>query len=349
MNTRRTTQDEASRLQALRSLSILDTDPEERYDRFTRVAKRMFDVPIALISLVDEHRQWFKSAVGLSVRETSRDNSFSSHTIHSDRVMVVDDATLDERFVNNPLVTGNSKIRFYAGCPLRAPDGSNVGTLCIMDYETRNFELVQLEALVDLAGRVERELASVELVTIDKLTGISDQDGFLTLAKNSLGVCARLKRPATLVVVDLNEFKSINLVHGREEGDRVLRGIARKVRRTFRNTDVFGRIGEDEFAGLLTSTSYESARDLVGNFRNSIEKLIVEEKLNYDLPFTEAIVTVQHENDYELDGLLGRARRMMEVKKMARLGKQSLQETGSQEAPFNNSISEPSSSACSPG
>ena len=113
--------DEAQRLEALRALSILDTLPEERFDRLTRLAKRLFGVPIALVSLVDDHRQWFKSRQGLEVSETPRDISFCGHAVLGDDIFLVTDASKDERFFDNPLVTDDPHIRFYDGCPLGRP------------------------------------------------------------------------------------------------------------------------------------------------------------------------------------------------------------------------------------
>ena len=115
-------EDEDQRIATLRALKILDTDPEERFDRITRLASRFFNVPIALVSLVDVNRQWFKSSYGLGISETSRDISFCGHTILNTEILAVEDATKDERFVNNPLVSGDPDIRFYAGKPL-AVDG----------------------------------------------------------------------------------------------------------------------------------------------------------------------------------------------------------------------------------
>lgn len=130
---------EHDRLETLRSLRLLDSPSEERFDRLTWMAQRLFGVPIALVSLVDENRQWFKSCLGLSARETSRDISFCGHTILGDDLLVIPDATLDERFSDNPLVFNNPHIRFYAGCPINAPNGMKLGTLCIIDDRPRNF------------------------------------------------------------------------------------------------------------------------------------------------------------------------------------------------------------------
>ncbi len=125
-----TPNNEEARLKSLHSLDILDTPAEERFDRYTRLAQRMLNVPIALVSLVDTDRQWFKSCLGLDAVETSREVSFCGHTILCDELLVVNDALADERFADNPLVTGAPNIRFYAGYPLIYSDGSNLGTLC---------------------------------------------------------------------------------------------------------------------------------------------------------------------------------------------------------------------------
>ena len=150
--------DESLRLAALASLDLLDTPPEERFDRITRLACRLFDVPIALVSLVDTDRQWFKSGEGFSVTETPRDIAFCGHTILDQRIMIVPDATVDARFADNPLVTGKDQIRFYAGCPLSAPDGSRVGAFCIKGREPRQLSDEDQVLLKGLAEMVETEI-----------------------------------------------------------------------------------------------------------------------------------------------------------------------------------------------
>lgn len=129
---------EPARLATLRALRLLDSPSEERFDRLTRVARRLFKAPIALVSLIDENRQWFKSCIGLNVAETSRDISFCGHAILHDDVLVIPDARNDARFYDNPLVTGAPGIRFYAGQPLTAPNGSKLGTLCVIDTHPEN-------------------------------------------------------------------------------------------------------------------------------------------------------------------------------------------------------------------
>jgi signal transduction histidine kinase len=150
---------EAERLAALRRYRILDTEAEEAFDRITRLAQKIFRVPIALITLIDVSRQWFKSCYGLGMQETGRDVAFCSHAILRPEVMVVSDATTDPRFAENPFVVGEPNIRFYAGAPLRSPDGHNVGTLCILDTDPRwGLNEEQRLILEDLAALVVDEM-----------------------------------------------------------------------------------------------------------------------------------------------------------------------------------------------
>jgi diguanylate cyclase (GGDEF)-like protein/PAS domain S-box-containing protein len=150
--------DDRARVAALLDLAILDTDAEERFDRLTRLAARILDVPIALVTLIDADRQWFKSRVGIDDTQTSRDVSFCGHAILHDDLFVVRDARADERFHDNPYVVGDPEIRFYAGRPLHAAGGERVGTLCVVDREPRDLDARDRQTLEDLAALVEREL-----------------------------------------------------------------------------------------------------------------------------------------------------------------------------------------------
>ncbi len=156
--------DEVPRLAALRGLEILDTPPEERFDRITRLAAAHFDVPVALISLVDENRQWFKSTCGIEASETPRDESFCAHAVLSRQPLIVPDALLDARFAENPIVTGMPRVRFYAGYPLFVADGHCIGTLCILDTRPRDLNARELARLGDLAELARGELERLALV-----------------------------------------------------------------------------------------------------------------------------------------------------------------------------------------
>jgi sigma-B regulation protein RsbU (phosphoserine phosphatase) len=147
------------------ALEILDTPPEERFDRIVRLAKAIFRVPIAYIALVDRNRQWFKSKEGLAASQTGRAESFCGHAIMHDRLMIVPDALEDERFRENPFVTGEPHIRFYAGQPLKGPGGSNVGTLCVAANQPRTLSDHEQWMLRELAGLAERELSLMDTIT----------------------------------------------------------------------------------------------------------------------------------------------------------------------------------------
>ena len=155
-----TPRDESDRLRALRSYKILDTRPEERFDDLTQLAAIICGVPISLITLIDADRQWFKSKVGLDIQETPRAQAFCTHAIMQPQTFVVPDATQDERFAKNPLVTGDPHIRFYAGAPLATPDGHLLGTMCVIDRKPRTLTDDQKKAL-ELLGR--QVIANMEL------------------------------------------------------------------------------------------------------------------------------------------------------------------------------------------
>ena len=307
--------DEEARLKALRSLNVLDTPSEDRFDRLTRLAKRMFDVPIALVSLVDENRQWFKSCIGLNVSETPRDISFCGHAILGNEIFIIPDATEDERFSDNPLVLNEPYIRFYAGCPLRYLDGSMLGTLCIIDTQPRVLNREDLDALKDLAELAEHELMAVQLATLDELTKISNRRGFIKLAQHSLDICSRHNISASLVFFDLNKFKSINDTFGHFEGDKALIAFSDQMKNTFRDSDVIGRLGGDEFAVLLTDTSLEPAEKTVSRLRVSIELYNKESNLGYEISFSEGIVAIDHGKNISLESLLNQADSLMYEKK----------------------------------
>ena len=253
---------ETARLQTLHSLRILDSMPEERFDRITRMAQRMFDVDICLISFVDSDRQWFKSRQGISARETPRNVSFCAHVILDENVFVVEDALLDERFADNPLVTGDSAVRFYAGYPIHASNGQRVGALCVVDRSPRKFTPGDAQTLIDFAALVDDELASSSQLHVDELTGIANRRGFTTVAQHVLPLCARNGLVADLLYFDLDDFKQLNDEYGHEAGDRALRIFAAALLKSFRTADVVCRLGGDEFVVLMAGKRVISERSL---------------------------------------------------------------------------------------
>lgn len=149
---------EPERLRATRATGLLDTPAHAHYDRIVRVAALLTDMPIALVSLLDEKRQWFKSRIGLSITETPRSWAFCNYTIMESKIMIVEDATQDSRFANNPLVTGREAIRFYAGVPLVDEHACRLGTLCVLDRMPRQLTHDQTWALTELASIVSEEI-----------------------------------------------------------------------------------------------------------------------------------------------------------------------------------------------
>ncbi len=148
------------RLAALREMLILDTPPEQRFDKIVEFAAQEFDVPIALISLLDENRQWFKAKVGVDVCETTRDISFCGHAILQPDLFIIPDARADERFADNPLVTAPPHVVFYAGAPLPLPSGHAIGTLCLIAHEPRNLDATERAILLSLRDLLLEELAN---------------------------------------------------------------------------------------------------------------------------------------------------------------------------------------------
>ena len=256
--------DELMRLQALRKLKILDTDPEERFDRITRLACKLLNVPIALVSLVDSHRQWFKSRQGVEVTETPRDISFCGHAIEGADVMIVDDAFNDDRFCDNPLVTADPSIRFYAGYPLKGPDGHHVGTLCVIDRDPRDEEDVDVDALRELGEIVEQELVIESIVRDDPLTGLLNRSGFRDIGRRMLDIVRRSDDSVSLLLVQLENHVAIESAFSQKKADRAVVELAQLIMTEARQSDLVARIDPDTFAILMASSTKDAAQ-LVGD------------------------------------------------------------------------------------
>ena len=272
--------DEAQRLAALHATRLLGTKPEETFDRVTRTAARLLRVPIALVSLVDRDRQWFKSRTGLDTSEIPRGESFCGHAILQDEPMVVADALADPRFADNPMVTGPPHLRFYAGVQLYSIDREKIGTLCVIDREPRTLAAGELDAMCDLARTVEqliyhRQLAVAAqslsdglqagacspgpgahgqlawMVTHDVLTGLPNRQGMLRAIEASIDGWRRHGRPALVGCLNIDRFKHFNELLGHQAGDQILIEIAHSMRAQLHEGDMLARCGSDEFLLLL--------------------------------------------------------------------------------------------------
>jgi diguanylate cyclase (GGDEF)-like protein len=310
---------EAERLSVLRALAILDTRSEERFDRLTRIASRMFHVPIALVTLVDSHRQWFKSCVGLDIKETSRDISFCGHAILGNDAFVIPDASKDPRFSDNPLVTGPPHIRFYAGRPIRTTHGFKIGTLCLIDTQPREFTDKDIEDLHDLALMVEHELAAIELATIDDLTEVNNRRGLIMLAEKYLNYFTRHHVYASLVFMDLNGFKFINDSHGHDEGDRALQTFGRALKKVGRTSDICARLGGDEFVVLLANARHHEAHIYIERLVAYLDTIRQQQRQPYRISFAQGIVEFDPQLPKSVEQLLIEGDALMyQLKKLTR-------------------------------
>ena len=206
---------EAARLEALRRYRVLDTAPEQAFDDITRLASFICQAPIALMSLVDSERQWFKAKVGLQTAETHRNLAFCAHTIFHAKLLVVEDATMDDRFAANPLVTGEPHIRFYAGAPLLTPEGHGLGSLCVIDRQPRQLSLDQTSALEAMARLVvtQLELRRVSHELADTAANLKTLGGLLPIC--SYCKCIRNDQGYwELIEAYLKKHTEVELTHG---------------------------------------------------------------------------------------------------------------------------------------
>lgn len=279
--------DEAARLAALRDYAILDTPPEQAYDDIVNLAACLGRAPMALVTLVDTDRQWFKANRGMACCETPRDAAFCAHALATpEQLLVVPDATRDPRFADNPLVTGAPGIRFYAGAPLVTPAGHALGTLCVIDTAPRDgLDAQTQEALVTLARsvmtqlelrRVSRDLAAVnahlvQLSFVDGLTAVANRRALDARLEEEVARSRRHEAPLALLLLDIDHFKGFNDRFGHLEGDMLLREFAQLLRLDLRQTDLVARYGGEEFAALLPETTLEGASLLAERYRARIE------------------------------------------------------------------------------
>jgi diguanylate cyclase (GGDEF)-like protein len=265
--------DEEERQRALERYGVLDTAGDEHLQRLVRLAARVMETPTALISLVDDDRQWFLARHGLDATETPRQMAFCAHAICAEEALVVPDARLDPRFCTNPLVTGPPGIRFYAGALLQSPEGYNLGTLCVIDQTPRRLSRFQVETLNDLAQLVLRELELRRLGTLCSISGALRREAFMRQAHRELHRSAAQQHGVALLLIDIDNFALINRNWGMQSGDQVLRAVADACRAGLRPAELLGRLGDDTFALLLVAVDPDEARLRAENLRLGIGEL----------------------------------------------------------------------------
>lgn len=299
--------DEAARLRALERYGILDTESELTFDRVTRLASAIVGTPVALVSLIDKDRQWFKSRVGLDARETPRDISFCGHAVADKSTLIVENALEDARFADNPLVIGEPDIRFYAGIPLETPDGHALGTLCVIDSKPRKLDEDKLRALHDLADIVVRELELRRIALTDPLTGAMNRRMLETVVTKEMKRATRRNRPFSFALLDLDHFKKVNDAHGHDAGDAVLVAFTKIAQSCLREEDFFFRIGGEEFGSLFPETPTDTALVALERIRRSV----AEEPFVHGVTSIAVTVSIgltqQEEGEIDFEDILKRA------------------------------------------
>lgn len=297
---------EQARLQALRRYRILDTLPEPVFDDVVRIASTLCDTPQAVLTFIDEDRQWFKARVGIEGEETERSIAFCDQAIRRpDAVTVVNDASVHPVFRAYPQVTGPDHLRFYAGAPMVTPDGHALGTVCVVDQVPRDLSDAQVSALRGLARLVvqllearsaqldgQRQLAERELVTQDllryqreletqnselateahhdTLTGLLNRSGMRRATEQAHASGWATSGPFCVAVLDIDHFKRINDSLGHAAGDRVIQCLGEEIRRCVRGGDIAVRYGGEEFLVMMPATPAAGARSVVERIRQQL-------------------------------------------------------------------------------
>lgn len=262
---------ERLRLEALQRYDILDTPAEQSFDRVTSLARKLFRMPIALVTLIDGHRQWFKSRQGYAAEETPRSSAICAIAIQSHEPLIVEDICEDARFADGPYVTEEPFIRFYAGAPLVTPDGHALGTLCVLDHKPRRFGPRQTEVLRQLAGVVMDEIELRVAANTDALTGALSRRAFRSEGERASHLAARHGHEISLVALDLDHFKRVNDTYGHPAGDAVLARSVDVCLAQLRKSDLIGRLGGEEFAVLLPYSGPRAAFEVAERLRAAIE------------------------------------------------------------------------------
>lgn len=310
---------ETARLAALAGYGILDTLPEASYDDLVAIAAGICDAPMSSVALFDAERKWFKSQHGFSLASMPRHLAFGAHAIERpNEILVVPDALADTRFVDNPFVVGEHKVRFYAGAPLVSSTGAAVGTICVMDRTPRDLAPFQREALASLSRQVvnllelglahrkltshlserewyeqkllgyQRELIAenaqlTEVTRTDPLTGLLNRRAFSGLLETAITGTMFNCEPLSMAIVDIDHFKAINDRNGHPAGDKVLVTVANALKASCGGNKSVARIGGEEFAIVFPGANLEQAHRECERMRATIEAM------PHDVPLTVSI------------------------------------------------------------
>ena len=301
-------QDETRRLTALHSLDLLDTPPDERFERIARIAREVAHTPMAVVSLVDVYREWFKTRIGPLPEELDREVSFGAHAILDTEPMIIEDASVDLRFFDNPIVRFEPKVRFYAACPIHSPGGLPLGTLAVADTEARQLDESELAALVDVAGLAEREIGVLSLASLDEPTGFLTRRGLSFLARHALQRAERDGEAISLVTVELLGHDVLRRQFGASAGDAALVEVADTLRLTLRGSDVPARLRGPMFAVLLPGTERNEAAAVAARIAEELTERDKNGIRPYGLEVHIAQATLDpNAETFTLDALLAQA------------------------------------------
>ncbi|WEK05216.1 MAG: sensor domain-containing diguanylate cyclase [Candidatus Devosia phytovorans] len=258
---------DSARLAALDRYDILDTAEEEVFERISRLIRLTLNVEIGHVSLMDAHRQWFKSIQGIDVTQAPLDITFCRYVLQNGQAMTIPNAELDPRVKDNPFVTGPAHIRSYAGAPLTTHDGYVIGSVCAVGSTARDFTSREQEILADLAAIAMEQIELRKVATVDSLTSVLNRRAFKEDSEKFVTLAKRHRNALSCISFDIDHFKSINDTYGHAGGDQVLIAVAKAVSEQLRQSDLVGRLGGEEFAVLLPHTDGLRAMEVAEKLR----------------------------------------------------------------------------------
>jgi diguanylate cyclase (GGDEF)-like protein len=287
---------ESERINALLRYQILDTPPEDAFDRITALVAQLLNIPIVVASLVDTDRIWFKSHHGMAISKVERVPGLCDSAILGNEPYIISDALNDPRSVENPLVTGEFGLRFYAAIPLQTHDHYNLGTLSCVDFTPRTITEEQIGILKIFAqvimDQMELRLAARRVDELhqnlidahealkiqashDSLTKIWNRGAIMELLSQTLGRSQREKLPLSVMVIDIDFFKKVNDTYGHPVGDEVLIAVVNRLQQVFRNSDFIGRMGGEEFLCVMYPCNREEASRIAERCRQAVCTLLI--------------------------------------------------------------------------
>ncbi|MCC6007379.1 MAG: diguanylate cyclase [Rhodobacteraceae bacterium] len=262
--------DPGATLRLLERYDVLEAGPEEEFEHITDLARLIFAVPMAAISLADGHRQWLKAQRGLVARHGALDLAFTPYVLASDAALMVDDARYDPRFASDPAVRQDGGIRSYLGAPLRTPEGQAIGVICIMDTVPRDFSEVDAEVMQQLARMTIGNLELRLITSKDAQTGAATRRAFLDTAGRELERRHRYGGRVAIVALALEGLGQMAVERGPGAGDALVAEAAGAVQGVMRRTDVLGRLGPTSFAVLLSGATASEALQAARRFREAL-------------------------------------------------------------------------------